>query len=117
LSALVDFGTLKSKLRQNGKATNTNTNTNTHKHNKHKHTHTQHTHIANVNCYGTITQQHLLEQLGIRERVSMLLKIASREEGETLITGLNRLISPKEMGRTYKAFTFTHKSLPKPHGF
>lgn len=66
--------------------------------------------------FGAITQQQLLEALGIRLRAEKLLQNADDRQKNTILSGLNRLISPQEMGALFKAISLASPSLT-PAGF
>ena len=47
-------------------------------------------------CHGPIAQAHFLEGLGVRERLSSLLEIATEAEAADLISGYERLVTGSE---------------------
>ncbi len=64
------------------------------------------------------TQGDFLMRMGIVERVEQLIDKASTsvEQGEALISSMQRLVDPAEMGRKYKAMAITSPGL-KVYGF
>eukprot|EP01116_Phalansterium_solitarium_P009705 TRINITY_DN2396_c0_g2_i1.p1 TRINITY_DN2396_c0_g2~~TRINITY_DN2396_c0_g2_i1.p1 ORF type:complete len:183 (+),score=39.00 TRINITY_DN2396_c0_g2_i1:533-1081(+) len=72
----------------------------------------------NLKVSGPVTQSLLLQQLGIQDRLTHLLRHAkSKEEAEIIISGCRRLVEPDQMGTKYKALAIYHKDLPQPPGF
>ena len=57
---------------------------------------------------GLITQGEFLVRMGAQLRLEMLLRQATTEQREPLVTGLQRLISPQAMGDLFKVMAFTH---------
>ncbi|XP_065185385.1 protein arginine methyltransferase NDUFAF7, mitochondrial-like [Sycon ciliatum] len=68
-------------------------------------------HIAepHVQCYGPVPQGFFLHSLGIKERLQVLLKKSNEEQRKQLISGLQHLTSPKQMGMRFKMFAMTPK--------
>jgi NADH dehydrogenase [ubiquinone] 1 alpha subcomplex assembly factor 7 len=54
-----------------------------------------------------ITQGEFLVRMGAQLRLEMLLRQATPEQRESLVTGLQRLISPQAMGDLFKVMAFT----------
>lgn len=71
---------------------------------------------AGATVFGSITQQQLLERLGIHLRAEKLLATASISQQNTIISGLTRLTSPQEMGTLFKALSLASAPLI-PTGF
>jgi len=67
--------------------------------------------------WGPVGQGQFLEQLGISQRLQALLKNATPEQGETLISAHKRLTSPEEMGTLFKVICATHPDHPTPAAF
>ena len=57
---------------------------------------------AGNTVHGMATQGEFLRRIGAELRLEMLLKQASKEQREQLISGLTRLISPQAMGDLFK---------------
>jgi NADH dehydrogenase [ubiquinone] 1 alpha subcomplex assembly factor 7 len=72
---------------------------------------------AGAASYGAITQREFLRPLGIEHRAKQLKAVASTGQKTAVITGLNRLISPDEMGTLFKVLAITHPDQPAPEGF
>lgn len=66
---------------------------------------------------GSITQGNFLENLGINIRANSLKQKATKQEREEIDSGLNRLVSPKQMGELFKAMVIYSKNLPQVLGF
>jgi NADH dehydrogenase [ubiquinone] 1 alpha subcomplex assembly factor 7 len=80
---------------------------------------------SDVKCFGPITQQKLLLELGIVNRLEKLAETCTEEELEVLADGCQRLVGDdnvKEgempgMGLRYKALCMVSKNLKIPAGF
>ncbi len=72
---------------------------------------------AGAVTYGVISQQQLLSQLGIYLRLEQLLKHATATQQEMLRNGVERLLSPTQMGTLFKAISLTSPDIPAPIGF
>lgn len=87
-----------------------------------------------VKCYGPVTQQGLLVNLGIASRLDALVRgCTTEEDADRLISGCERLVSgddggggdgsggdeprPAGMGIRYKAIAMVSKGLGVPVGF
>ena len=70
-----------------------------------------------ANVHGPVTQGAFLNALGARERTALLCKKATTKQKKLLISGLERLIAPDQMGELFKVLALCHPSLPKPEGF
>lgn len=72
-------------------------------------------------AFGPITQGRFLTSMGIVERVSSLIEDekTTDEEAEDLYTGLERLVSPEQMGERYKVMAIARKkdAIFAPPGF
>ena len=70
---------------------------------------------AGNNVPGLITQGEFLIRMGAQLRLEMLLRQATGEQREPLISGLHRLVSPQAMGELFKVMAFAsdlHLELP-----
>ncbi|XP_012562426.2 protein arginine methyltransferase NDUFAF7, mitochondrial isoform X1 [Hydra vulgaris] len=70
-----------------------------------------------VRHYGPITQRSFLLQMGIQQRLKVLLSTATSEQARNLISSLDYLISPEKMGEKFKCFALTNLSSPVPPCF
>jgi NADH dehydrogenase [ubiquinone] 1 alpha subcomplex assembly factor 7 len=74
-----------------------------------------------VFAFGPITQGRFLASMGIVERVSSLIEDENTtdDEAEDLYTGLERLLSPEQMGERYKVMAIARKkdAIFAPPGF
>lgn len=70
-----------------------------------------------VSTYGPVTQGDFLLNLGIEERLDLLLKKASEKQAEGLIKSYERLVDPAQMGSVYKVLGFGSGLSAKPEGF
>ncbi|KAG0301487.1 NADH dehydrogenase [ubiquinone] complex I, assembly factor 7 [Dissophora globulifera] len=70
-----------------------------------------------VDCYGSVTQAHLLHALGIGTRLDMLLAKAAAHRREGLISSYHRLVDPKEMGNVYRMMAMVPRGSPTPTAF
>lgn len=64
-----------------------------------------------------INQGEFLVTMGAQLRLEMLLRNASAEQRDTLITGLQRLISPQAMGELFKVMAFVSNPRAEIAGF
>lgn len=62
---------------------------------------------AGVRVHGLTTQGEFLRRMGAELRLEMLLRQATPEQKENLISGLQRLISPQAMGDLFKVMAIT----------
>jgi SAM-dependent MidA family methyltransferase len=70
-----------------------------------------------VSVYGPIPQGALLKRLGAELRANALCRNATPEQAADIVSGLERLLSPVQMGELFKAMAFAHPALPTPAGF
>lgn len=70
-----------------------------------------------VNVHGVVPQGAFLMRLGAGERTTTLCKISNHEQQQSLISGLNRIASPTEMGELFKVMAITSKKITKAEGF
>lgn len=70
-----------------------------------------------VFTHGLISQGQFLAGLGIELRLNTLLKRATPEQREELISSVTRLISPQAMGDLFKVMALTARSDITPAGF
>ncbi len=77
--------------------------------------------IANLykaHTYGPITQGEFLRNMYVDLRKNILLLKANKKQRNDILTGYDRLISPKQMGKLFKAIAITDKKFtPKDIGF
>jgi NADH dehydrogenase [ubiquinone] 1 alpha subcomplex assembly factor 7 len=67
-------------------------------------------------AYGPVEQGIFLKRLGAELRAHALCKAASPKQREAILSGLERLVAPHQMGRLFKALAVT-SSLETPAGF
>ncbi len=72
-------------------------------------------HAAKV--YGPVPQGTFLKRLGAELRAAALCKNATAEQQHTILSGLERLVAPQEMGELFKVLAICHPDLPAPEGF
>jgi len=80
---------------------------------------------SEVKCFGPTTQQKLLLELGIVQRLQKLAETCSEEQLEVLADGCQRLVGDDKveegetpgMGLRYKALCMVSKNLQRPAGF
>lgn len=70
-----------------------------------------------LSAYGPMPQGEFLLKLGLAERQAQLLKAATAEQTAMLVSGINRLIDPQQMGLLFKAFVLTGRDAPAPPPF
>lgn len=71
---------------------------------------------AGVQVHELITQGSFLAHMGVELRLEALLKRATHEQKQGLISSVTRLISPQAMGELFKVMAITH-GLETPSGF
>ena len=71
----------------------------------------------NVRFIGAVSQNFFLQKLGIMERASQIVKKQNVIDSKNLILSINKLINPKEMGKTFKALAFCNKNCKFNLGF
>lgn len=67
--------------------------------------------------YGPIEQGKFLKSLGIERRAELLIKKANAKQTKEIISGIERLISPHQMGRHFKVLALTDINSPPPQIF
>ena len=67
--------------------------------------------------HGLATQGEFLVRLGAQLRLEMLVRGATPPQREMLITGLERLVSPQQMGELFKVMALCHDARIDPPGF
>ena len=80
---------------------------------------------SEVKCFGPTTQQKLLLELGIVQRLQKLAETCSEVQLEVLADGCQRLVGDDKvdegeipgMGLQYKALCMVSKNLQRPAGF
>ncbi len=78
---------------------------------------TQAAQSESVNVHGIVPQGAFLMRLGAGERTTTLCKVSNHEQQQSLISALNRLASPTEMGELFKVMAITSKQIEKAEGF
>jgi len=71
----------------------------------------------NVRFIGAVSQNFFLQKIGIMERASQIVKKQNVIDSKNLILSMNKLINPKEMGKTFKALAFCNKNCQFNLGF
>lgn len=69
-----------------------------------------------VQSWGVVEQGMFLRRLGAELRATQLCKQASARQQQTILSGLERLIAPHQMGSLFKVMALT-SALDKPAGF
>jgi len=72
---------------------------------------------AGARPHGPVEQGTLLKALGIRERTEQLAAAATPPQRRQLLAALDRLTSPAQMGRLFKALALTAAGSSTPAGF
>lgn len=67
--------------------------------------------------HGPVGQGEFLVRLGAEMRAQMLLKAATPEQKEPIISGLKRLVSPQAMGDLFKVLAVASDARVEPPGF
>ncbi len=62
---------------------------------------------SGMRVFDIVSQGALLMKLGAEIRAEVVMRNASKEQREEIVSGLERLISPSEMGELFKALAFT----------
>lgn len=70
-----------------------------------------------MRAWGPVTQAVWLQRLGILERAGQLAQSAREDQKEMLVSGIRRLIEPKEMGTLFKVMALTLPGFSVPSGF
>lgn len=71
-----------------------------------------------ASVYGPVEQWQFLEDMGIRMRASHLINNAADEkQADDVRAGLERLVSPDQMGALFKVLAIGHDAGPTPSGF
>jgi NADH dehydrogenase [ubiquinone] 1 alpha subcomplex assembly factor 7 len=73
--------------------------------------------VEGAASYGPVAQGHFLETLGAKIRLKKLCENATEEQKSAMISGLERLLLPEQMGELFKVLCLTHPNHPKPEGF
>ncbi|MBA4274991.1 MAG: methyltransferase [Alphaproteobacteria bacterium] len=71
---------------------------------------------SGVSVHGLVTQGRFLAAMGVDIRLESLLKRATPEQKEPLISGVTRLVSPHAMGELFKVMALTY-GIETPSGF
>jgi NADH dehydrogenase [ubiquinone] 1 alpha subcomplex assembly factor 7 len=78
----------------------------------------RHATAAGLATHGPVSQRDFLVALGIRERAAQLMQsMESIQQAHRFVSGLQRLIEPKEMGTLFKAMALTGADQPPVPGF
>jgi len=72
---------------------------------------------AGASTHGPVSQGVFLSALGAELRTAHLCQGANDEQKRALISGLERLTSPEQMGELFKVLAITSPNQPKPEGF
>lgn len=72
---------------------------------------------AGAKTHGPAAQGAFLQRLGIELRAAALMRNANPAQAEALMSGMQRLIHPAQMGRLFKILAVTHPALDQPAGF
>ena len=67
--------------------------------------------------HGVVSQGEFLMRLGALPRAQKLCENTSAAQKSAMISALERLTSPEQMGELFKVLCITHPSHPKPEGF
>ena len=67
--------------------------------------------------HGPVLQGDFLTTLGIAERAATLIKRATPKQRDDLISGVERLIHPDQMGKLFKVLCLSSPGLATPAGF
>jgi len=70
-----------------------------------------------IRAWGPVTQAVWLQRMGILERAGQLAQSAREDQKEMLVSGIRRLIEPKEMGTLFKVMALTLPGFSVPSGF
>ncbi|MEM7619231.1 MAG: SAM-dependent methyltransferase [Pseudomonadota bacterium] len=70
-----------------------------------------------LSCFGPMSQGAFLMQLGANLRLQQLLKAATPEQRNELVSGVSRLVSPDKMGVLFKVMVVCCAQLAKPAPF
>jgi SAM-dependent MidA family methyltransferase len=70
-----------------------------------------------VDVYGITSQADFLRAMGIETRAKALLEHADVMQQKDLVSSVERLMSPSQMGELFKVLAVTTKDMPKPAGF
>lgn len=73
--------------------------------------------FANLAVHGPVQQGFFLSKLGAQMRAAMLCQNAVGDQKQTIIAGLDRLVSLEQMGDLFKVMAFTPVGHPAPEGF
>jgi NADH dehydrogenase [ubiquinone] 1 alpha subcomplex assembly factor 7 len=72
---------------------------------------------AGARTHGPVSQNLLLERLGIRLRADALLRNATPRQADDIRASLERLLHLEQMGTLFKAMAVAAPNLPTPAGF
>lgn len=67
--------------------------------------------------FGAVSQGDFLRRLGIELRASALCRNASIQQAESILSGLERLVSPTQMGELFKVMAITAPYIERVEGF
>jgi NADH dehydrogenase [ubiquinone] 1 alpha subcomplex assembly factor 7 len=77
-----------------------------------------HARAGGLEVSGPVTQRDFLISLGLRERAAQLLEAAGNMEGaQQIMSGVQRLIEPAQMGRLFKVMGLAGTGQPQLPGF
>jgi NADH dehydrogenase [ubiquinone] 1 alpha subcomplex assembly factor 7 len=71
-----------------------------------------------VHAYGPIGQGAFLQNMGIQQRLEMLVEnCETDEQASELVTAAERLVQADQMGTIFKAMAITNTAIGRPVGF
>lgn len=73
--------------------------------------------VKGIAVHGPVPQGLFLKRLGAELRATALCKNADSAQQQAILSGLERLVAPTQMGELFKAVAITRKDMPKPEGF
>lgn len=68
-------------------------------------------------AWGPVTQGEFLQRLGISIRAEALTRNATPQQAENIMTAVQRLIAPDQMGSLFKVLCLSKQELSQPPGF
>ena len=70
-----------------------------------------------LRAFGPLPQGEFLLKLGLAERRDALLRSATPQQRDEIVSGASRLVDPREMGLLFKVLALTSAALPAPPPF
>lgn len=74
-------------------------------------------HNADAKTYGPVPQGQFLMRIGAGQRLQKLVAAANEEQSAALLSGLERLASPDQMGDLFKVLAITSSHIEHAEGF